>query len=68
MVNVLEDLNFLKHEEAVAIAKIELELIRSEISKELKSFKCRLSQYCRKYKSIYDEPIIYLSQISFCFN
>ena len=29
----------------------------------MKSFKCRLSQYCRKYKSIYDESIIYLSQL-----
>ena len=26
--------------------------------KSMKSFKCRLSQYCRKYKSIYDESII----------
>ena len=25
----------------------------------MKSFKCRLSQYYRKYKSIYDESIIY---------
>ena len=34
----------------------------------MKSSKCRLSQYCRKCKSIYDESIIYLSQISFHFN
>ena len=27
-----------------------------------KSFKCRLSQCCRKHKSIYDESIIYLPQ------
>ena len=25
----------------------------------LRLFKCRLSQYCRKYKSIYDESIIF---------
>ena len=25
----------------------------------MKSFKCRLIQYCRKYKSIYDESIIF---------
>ena len=25
----------------------------------MKSFKCRLSQYCRKYKSIYDESITF---------
>ena len=25
----------------------------------MKLFKCRLSQYCRKYKSIYDESIIF---------
>ena len=42
---------------------IEKNVIRHMMS--LKSFKCRLSQYCRKYKSIYDESIIYLSQISF---
>ena len=27
--------------------------------KTKKSFKCRLIQYCRKYKSIYDESIIF---------
>ena len=25
----------------------------------LRLFKCRLSQYCRKYKSIYDESIFF---------
>ena len=34
-VKILEDLNFLKHEEAAATAEIELQLIRSGISKEL---------------------------------
>ena len=38
IVKTLEDLHFLKHEEIAAIAKIELELIRSGISKELISF------------------------------
>lgn len=33
-----------------------------------KSFKCRLSQYFSKYKSIYDQSIINLSQKSFRFN
>ena len=37
-IKTLEDLNFLKHEEAAAIAKIELELIKSGISKEVISF------------------------------
>ena len=33
--------------------------------KTKKSFKCQLIQYCRKYKSIYDESIIFLSQKGF---
>ena len=37
-VKTLEDLNFLKHEEAAEIADIELKLIRSGISKELINF------------------------------
>ena len=37
-IKILEDLNFLKHEEIEGIAKVELELIRSGISKELTSF------------------------------
>ena len=42
--------------------------INRKILMTIKSIKCRLSQYCRKYKSIYDESIIYLSQIRFGFN
>ena len=34
----------------------------------IKLIKCRLSQCCRKYKSIYHESMIYLSQIRFGFN
>ena len=37
-VKTLEDLNFLKHEEAAAIAEIEQKLIRSGISKKLINF------------------------------
>ena len=42
-IKTLEDLNFLKHEEAAAIAKIELELIKSGISKEVISFLKKLT-------------------------
>ena len=37
-VKLPEDLNFLKYEKAAALAKIELDLIRSGISKELINF------------------------------
>ena len=37
-VTILQDLNYEKNDEIVAIAKIELKLIRSGISKELISF------------------------------
>ena len=37
-VKILEDLNFLKHEEAAAIAETEQKLIRSGILKELNNF------------------------------
>ena len=45
-----------------------LDPIKRSLFKIMKSFKCRLSQCCRTYKSIYDESIIYLSQISFRFS
>ena len=32
----------------------------------VKSFKCRLSQYCRKYESIYDEFIILKVEFPIC--
>ena len=34
----------------------------------ISSFKCRLSQSRRQHKSIYDDSVIHLSQISFGFN
>ena len=45
-----------------------LDQIRRSLFKTMKSFKYRLSQCWRKYKSIYNESIIYLSQISFRFS
>ena len=38
------------------------------MTETIKSFKYRLSQCSRKYKGIYNESILYLSQIIFDFN
>ena len=53
-VKTLEDLNFLKHKEVAAIAKIELELIKSGISKKLINF-FKKSIIPRKYLHLVSE-------------
>ena len=66
---LIEKLKMIASALITTITAVRLEILMKTTLITMKSFKCRLSQCCRKYNVfIYDESVIYLSQISFRFN